>query len=63
MITAKGKTMHEAVKNKDHETLAQLYVARMAAKLVKADLAEAVKNIKKFTPAQYQLLLDILEGK
>jgi hypothetical protein len=61
MITA--KTMHEALKNKDYETCAQLYVERMAMKAVKADLAEAVKKIKEFTPTQYRLLLDILEGK
>ena len=63
MITAKAQTMHEALKNKDHKTLAQLYVERMATKAVKADLAEAVKNIEHFTPAHYRLLLDILEGK
>ena len=50
-------------KFKDYETLAQLYVERMATKAVKADLAEAVKNIKEFTPAHYRLLMDILEGK
>ena len=55
--------MHEALKNKDYETLAQLYVERMATKAIKADLAEAVKNMKKFTPTHYQLLLNILEGK
>jgi hypothetical protein len=42
MITAKAQTLHEALKNKDFETLAQLYVERMAMKAVKADLAEAV---------------------
>ena len=55
--------MHEALKNKDYETLAQLYVERMATKAVKADLAEAVTNIKEFTPTHYRLLMDILEGK
>ena len=63
MITAKAQTMYEALKNKDYETCAQLYVERMAKKAVKADLAEAVKNIKKFTPTHYRLLMDILEGK
>ena len=62
MITTQGKTLHEAIKNKDYEKLAQLYVERMATKAVKADLAEAVNNIKKFTPAHYRLLMDILEG-
>jgi len=63
MITAKAQTLHEALKNKDYETLAQLYVERMAMKAVKADLAEAVKGIKEFTPTHYQSLMDILEGK
>ena len=62
MITAKAKTMHEALKNKDYETLAELYVERMAMKKIKADLADAVKNIKEFTPAHYKFLIDILES-
>ena len=63
MITAKAQTMHEALKNKDHKTLAQLYVERMATKAVKADLTEAVNNIKEFTPTHYRVLMGILEGK
>ena len=59
--TAKRQTLHEALKNKDYETLAQLYVERMATKAVKADLAEAVKTIKKLTPAHYKVLMDILD--
>jgi hypothetical protein len=44
MITTAEKTFHEALKNKDYETLAQLYVERQG----KADLAEVVKWIREF---------------
>ena len=65
MITTAGKTMHEALKNKDYETLAQLYVewAERVGHHTKLDLAETVKTLKEFTPAHYQTLLNILEGR
>ena len=44
MITTTEKTFHEALKNKDYETLAQLYVERQG----KRDLEEVVKCIREW---------------